>query len=238
MSYSILIVDDDVTFCEELSEILSEYRISTAQTPSAALSILEAPNELDLVLLDVRLPKMKGTELLKIIKDRYPEVLVIIMTGYGSKEVVITSMRNQADDFIEKPLEPVEIIGMVQRHLMAKRGAREYSRDIDYIKHYIRKNIDKNVELEDLAEIMGYSVKYMSRFFKQEAGMNFNEYRLELKMDRAKELLEKSDYRIKHIAYEIGYENSESFVRIFKKRTELTPSQYRKKVQSTAGQAG
>ena len=67
----------------------------------------------------------------------------------------------------------------------------------------------------------------MSRLFKQETGTNFNDYRLELKMEKAKEYLKSTDLRIKQIAYEIGYENSESFVRIFKRKTGLTPSRYR-----------
>jgi AraC-like DNA-binding protein len=156
------------------------------------------------------------------------------MTGYGSKAVILDSMRNKADDFIEKPVNPEEILEVVEKLLQSKRDTKEFSRDIDYVKYYIRKNIDKNVELEDIANIMGYSTKYMSRLFKQETGTNFNDYRLELKMEKAKEYLENTDLRIKQIAYEIGYENSESFVRIFKRKTGFTPSQYRNRTTSDA----
>jgi two-component system, response regulator YesN len=227
VAYSILIIDDDRIFCEELSETLCDYRTRYTLTPSEALTVLDQPNEIDLVLLDVRLPEMKGTELLKIIKSRYPDLLVIIMTGYGSKEVVLDSMRSKADDFIEKPVDPKELLRIVDERLLTNRDRKEFNRDIDYVKYYIKKNIDKNVELEDIANIMGYSTKYMSRLFKQETGINFNDYRLELKMAKAKEYLKSTDLRIKQIAYEIGYENSESFVRIFKRKTGLTPSRYR-----------
>jgi AraC-like DNA-binding protein len=154
------------------------------------------------------------------------------MTGYGSKDVVLESMRNNADEFIEKPIDPEQTLRMIDDLLRAKRDSMEFSRDIDYIKYYIKKNIDKSIELDDIAGLMGYSSKYMSRLFKQEAGINFNQYRLQLKMERAKEYLENTDHRIKQIAYEIGYENSESFVRIFKKRTGITPSQYRKQTRN------
>jgi YesN/AraC family two-component response regulator len=234
VAYSILIVDDDRIFCEEMNELLCDYRTRVALTPTEALSILDEPNEFDLAFLDVRLPEMKGTELLKIIKSRYPDIFVVIMTGYGSKAVILDSMRNKADDFIEKPVNPEEILEVVEKLLQSKRDTKEFSRDIDYVKYYIRKNIDKNVELEDIANIMGYSTKYMSRLFKQETGTNFNDYRLELKMEKAKEYLENTDLRIKQIAYEIGYENSESFVRIFKRKTGFTPSQYRNRTTSDA----
>lgn len=228
MSYTILIVDDDRIFCEELSETLEEYQTEIATNPQQALALLENPNSVDLVLLDVRLPGMRGTELLKILKERYPEILVIIMTAYASKDVVISSLRNSADNFIEKPLDVGQLQNMIKNLLESKRELKEFARDIDYIKYYLQKNIDKRVEIEDIARIMGYTTKYMSRVFKKKTGMKFNEYRLTLKMDKAKEYLEATDSPIKQIAYQLGYENSESFVRIFKKRTGFTPSQYRK----------
>ena len=84
------------------------------------------------------------------------------------------------------------------------------------------------MELEDIAALLGYSPKYMSRLFKQKTGSNFNVYRTKIKMEKAKGYLLNTDHRIKNIAFDIGYENSESFVRTFKKQTGLTPTEYRK----------
>jgi YesN/AraC family two-component response regulator len=180
---------------------------------------------------------MKGTDLLKIIKERYPSIPVIIMTGFGSKDVILSALRNKTDEFIEKPIDIVELHSMIGRLLKAESQRKEYSRDIDYIQYYIQKNIDKKVELEDIAQIIGYSPKYMSRYFLQETGMKFNDYRLGIKMKKAKEYLETTPYRIKQITYLLGYENSESFVRIFKKKTGMTPSEYRNKYRkSSSGQ--
>lgn len=228
VSYSILLVDDDSIFCEELKESLEEYTITSVYNPNDALKVLEQPNDIDLVLLDVRLPKMKGTDLLKIIKDRYPQIFVIIMTGYAGKDVILESMRSKADDFIEKPLNVDTLKKMILNLLASKRSSEEFKRDIDYVKYYIEKNCDKKVELEDIAALLGYSPKYMSRLFKQKTGTNFNTFRTEIKMDKAKHYLVSTENRIKNIAFEIGYENSESFVRTFKKHTGLTPTEYRK----------
>lgn len=227
MAYSLLIIDDDRIFCEELSEILSDYTSRFVLSPSEALEYLKRPNDIDLILLDIRLPEMKGTEFLKILKARYPDILIIIMTSYFSKESLITALRNRADDFIEKPFDIEELKRMIDRLLKGKRDSSNFSDNMEYIRYYILKNLDKNVQLADLAETMGYSAKYMSRLFKQQSGVGFSDYKTDIKIERAKELLEKTDYRIKRIAYELGYENSESFVRIFKKRTGTTPSRYR-----------
>jgi YesN/AraC family two-component response regulator len=229
MSFSILIIDDDIVFCEELRETLQDYQTQLALDPQKALRILEAPNSVDLILLDVRLPGMKGTDLLKVLKERYPEIPVIIMTGFGSKDVILSALRNRSDEFIEKPIKVKELMTMIRRLLESKPQRKEFSRDIEYVRYYLQKNIDKKVELEDIARLIGYSTKYMSRYFLQETGTRFNDYRLNIKMDKAKEYLEETPYRIKQIAYMLGYENSESFVRMFKKKTEMTPSEYRKR---------
>ncbi len=233
MPYSILVVDDDSIFCDELEESLEEYTITSVYNPNDALKVLELPNDIDLMLVDVRLPKMKGTDLLKIIKDRYPEIFIIIMTGYAGKDVILESMRGKADDFIEKPLDVDTLKKMIQQLLATKRDAGVFTRDMDYVQYYIEKNCDKKVELEDIASLLGYSPKYMSRLFKQKTGINFNKYRTKIKMEKAKHYLLNTDNQIKNIAFEIGYENSESFVRTFKKQTGLTPTEYRKQFQDT-----
>ena len=227
MAYSILIIDDDRIFCEELSEILCDYRSRYVLSPAEALEYLERPNDIDLILLDVRLPEMKGTEFLKVLKSRYPDIAIIIMTSYFSKESLITALRNRADDFMEKPFDIEELKRMVNRLLEEKRGSSSFSNNLEYVRYYILKNLDKNVQLADIAATLGYSPKYMSRLFKRESGIGFSDYKSDIKIRKAKELLENTDYRIKRIAYELGYENSESFVRIFKKRTGTTPSRYR-----------
>ena len=61
------------------------------------------------------------------------------MTGYGSKEVVLDSMRSKADDFIEKPVDPKELLRIVDERLLTNRDWKEFNRDIDYVKYYIKK---------------------------------------------------------------------------------------------------
>ncbi len=231
MSYSILIVDDDNILCKELAEILSEdYEVTYVLSPSQALSLLDSPNSIDIIIMDVRLPEMNGISLLKTVKSRHSSIPVIMMTAYGSKETIVNSLRSCADDFVEKPLNIEELNNRIDVLLGEKRESGEFIDDMDYIKYYIAKNIDKKVELKDIARIMGYSTKYMSRLFKEETGRTFNRFRMGIKMEKAKELLSHSENQIKSIAYEIGYENAESFVRVFKKHTGLTPSEYREQI--------
>ena len=93
---------------------------------------------------------------------------------------------------------------------------------IDYmVNHY-----DKSITLDDLADIAGLSPSHYSRLFKKYAGTTPVHYLTQLRMDRAKELLTLSDYRMKAIAQSIGYTDELYFSRMFKKTVGTSPKEY------------
>jgi YesN/AraC family two-component response regulator len=240
MPYNILLVDDDSEFREELGECLEDYRIIEAACGSKALEILSRPNEIDLVILDIKLPGRNGTEILTEIKHREPDLGVIMLTGHSSKYVAIASLKGNADDYFEKPVDIKKLMASIHRLLHAKGEWGEmYPPDaegkIERIKYFLDRNYDKRVSLEDVAELVCLSPKYLSRLFKQRAGIGFNEYRLGKKMEKAKEILTETGLTINEISYRLGYRNMESFIRMFKKFTGTTPTTYRES-QATDGQ--
>ena len=233
MACNILVIDDDLDFCKEFKECFSEYAICDAQNARGAMEILSKPHEIDLIFLDVSLPDMKGTELLNVIRQDYPSLSVIIMTGYGSKDVVVEALRAQATDYIEKPIDIGLVKSLIQKIVDSNGGeidsANGSARDkIKRVKTYIERNVMKKVELEDVAKLVYITPKYLSRLFKDQTGVNFCDYKLSIKMKEAQKLLAKSNLSIEQIAYNLGYANVESFTRIFHQRTKKTPSQYRK----------
>jgi len=237
MSYKILLVDDDQGFREEFRDALEgDYDVIDAKDGMVALEILKKPHDIDVIVLDVMMPGMCGTELLTEIKKIAPDLGIIMLTGHSSESVAIAALKGHADDFIEKPLDIEKFKGTLENVLRAK--SREPELDacdlkdkIERVKHFAERNIDKKVSLEDAAASVALSPKYLSRVFKQEAGMGFSEYRSELKMNRAKEFLETTGYNVNQIAEKLAYENVESFIRAFQKSVGVTPSVYRKKVR-------
>jgi AraC-like DNA-binding protein/mannose-6-phosphate isomerase-like protein (cupin superfamily) len=101
-------------------------------------------------------------------------------------------------------------------------------RTIDYMVNHYREHIT----LEQLAEIAGLSPSHYSRLFKKYAGHSPIDYLLHLRMDRAKELLVLSDYRLKAIAESIGYTDELYFSRMFKKIVGLSPTEFAKKYRA------
>lgn len=232
-SDKILVVDDDERFKDEFREAFEEYEIIDASNGEEALEMLRKPNEIALIFLDVMMPGLCGTEVLKEIRKLAPEIDIIIITGHGTKDVVVEALRGRANEYIEKPLDIDKTREIIERTLEENRGRGDLnSLDVrgkmERVKRFIEINCYKKVSLKDAAEAICLSPKYLSRIFKQVTGVGFSEYKLEIKIKKAKELLKMTGYNIGQISDKIGYQNLESFIKIFKKLTGYTPAQYRK----------
>jgi DNA-binding NtrC family response regulator len=101
---NVLVLDDEAGIRNEIEEFLVEKDFAVYQTglPSVAFSLLEE-RMIDIVILDIRLPEMNGIDVLERIKNFYPATEVIMMTGFGEMDTVISAMRLGAIDFFNKP---------------------------------------------------------------------------------------------------------------------------------------
>ena len=230
MPYQILVVDDDREFCQEMSECLEYYRVIEAASGEQALAILKKPHAIDLVILDVVMPGLSGLDTLKQIKKLIPTISIVMLTGQSSKEVAIEALKGRADDYLEKPFEMEKFFTTIRKVLESrKQNSLGYINKMDRVKSFIERNTDKKINLEHAAQEVCLSAKYLSRLFKENTGLGFNEYRLKIKIQKAQELLKKTNITIEQIAIQLGYQYSESFIRIFEKHTGLTPTEFRLK---------
>lgn len=113
---AVLVIDDEVAVNNNIRKILgkSKYSIDQATTKEEALTKIKTGN-FALVLLDLRIPGVKGLELLAAIRDNQPAARVIIITGYASIETAKEAARMGAMDYLPKPFTPDEIRGATQR---------------------------------------------------------------------------------------------------------------------------
>ncbi len=233
-SARILLVDDDPVLRQEFIESFDEFTITEASSGEEAIQILKKPNEIDLVILDVRMSGMNGIEVLDRIKQIAPDIRVVIFTGYGSKDVAVEALRSRANDYLEKPIDIQATRQIIERHLQNKER-QDYGSGIEdkikHIKAFLLRNFHKKVTLEDAAKAVYLSPKYLSRIFKEHAKVGFSEYKLSLRIEEAKKFLQNSGYTVEQISDRLGYQNPESFIRQFKKLSGLTPTGYRKKIR-------
>jgi DNA-binding NtrC family response regulator len=113
---SILVVDDEEMMRSLLEKILSRegYQIKTAEDGVAALEVLKT-EKIDLIISDMKMPRMNGFELLKIVKEEHPGIGVIIMTAYGDTYTVKDALLLGADEYVTKPFKSYEISLVVER---------------------------------------------------------------------------------------------------------------------------
>ncbi|MCR5155361.1 MAG: helix-turn-helix domain-containing protein [Butyrivibrio sp.] len=115
------------------------------------------------------------------------------------------------------------------RNVVSKREER--SGDIiRTAKRYIEDNFDKDISLDDVSRVVNISPYYFSKVFKEESGLNFIEYLTNIRIDKAKELLENSGLSIKEICLSCGYTDPNYFSRSFKKNVGVTPTEYKEKL--------
>jgi len=112
----IMILDDEQRVREEIGEFLLEndFQVFKAELPSQAFKILEQ-NEIDITILDIKLPEMNGIQVLEKIKASYPEIEVIMISGHGDMNSVISAMRLGASDYFTKPFRLMDVHNSIER---------------------------------------------------------------------------------------------------------------------------
>lgn len=118
----ILVVDDEIDMLSSCKRLLERAgnKVFVADSGAAALDLFDT-EMLDLVITDLKMPRMSGLEVLRQIKERQPETIVIVFTGFGTVEDAVTAMREGAFDFIQKPLKPDDFQIVVDRALKQRR---------------------------------------------------------------------------------------------------------------------
>jgi two-component system phosphate regulon sensor histidine kinase PhoR len=149
----VLVVEDKL----EMIQILTDYVLGpqgyvtlTALNGEDGLR-MALSEEPDLVILDLRMPKMHGLEVLQILRERQCPVPVIVITAYGSEEVVVRALRLGANDYIAKPFELDEMINVIERVLSKSKQEKERA--------WLSQELEKSVkELTKKIELILHSI--------------------------------------------------------------------------------
>jgi two-component system response regulator YesN len=157
--------------------------------------------------------------------------------GVDAEDIIPKQQMDELLDQYEQ-LEQLEqftvqsMINLISR-IKEKRSGREHNPVIDQVMTYIGQNyMRSDLSLNLLSSEFKISVSYLSKLFKEQEEINFIDYLMEIRMNKAKDLLAQTDEKVRDIAEFIGYANVNSFVRIFKKVTGLTPTEYRERTQA------
>src|SRR5882672_4892803 len=155
----ILVVDDEKVIRDMLADFLGMegYYVRTAEDGSTALVEL-TKGHYDLVISDLKMPKMGGIQLLDEISRTAPDALTVIMTGFGTVETAIDAMKRGAYDYVLKPFKLDEVVHVVQRGIEKQRMTAENLRLREALSLYkVSEAITASLSLDQVLETVADS---------------------------------------------------------------------------------
>ncbi|MBW2609758.1 MAG: response regulator [Deltaproteobacteria bacterium] len=133
-----MLVDDEERFLSTTKKLLERkgYDVSTALSGDEALEKLGSQN-IHVVILDVKMPRMDGIETLKAIKTSFPLVEVIMLTGHGTVESAVDGLKSGATDYLTKPTDVIELIKKAEEAFEKRQRLEEKIR-MAQSRHYMK----------------------------------------------------------------------------------------------------
>ena len=221
--------------------------VGEAANGEEALEVAEATRP-DLVISDIRMPKMDGIELAEKLLDKYPETKIIFLTAYSEFEYARQAVRLGVSDYLLKPFQDGELEGAIQRllhlHPSTNAQAKELENELIAIKpkeaienryvqaavEYIEKHYpETDFSIGKLAESMSVSEGHISRLFKAETDTSIGNYLTKYRIRKAMDYLKDINVKVYEVADKVGYQDIAYFSNTFKKLVGRTPSDYQTK---------
>jgi YesN/AraC family two-component response regulator len=242
----VLVVDDDARVREVFrAAVEGVAEVVEAADGGQALGVLEraAGRGLDLLLVDQVMPDRSGLEILQVVKARWPQLPVVLITGYGSEELAIRALRAGAADYLKKPVDVSEFRRVVASHgrnarpalvrsLRPPNEAEAMHEGIRRALAFIREHFSEHLTLSQVAGEARLSKFHFCRLFQQQAGYPFRRYLQEVRIDRAKALLGSGQLTVTEVAYETGFNDLSHFDRVFSRIVGVSPTGYRRAVRA------
>ena len=218
----------------------------------------------DLILMDIEMPGMNGLDAARAVLAQRPGCRVIFVTAYSLFQYAHEAVHLGACDYLLKPVDPDELEASIRRAIRqieterklealapiqpeqeapaapdeeATHGGDESSQNalvMAHVRRYLEDNYMFDISLDSVGEILHISPAYLSAQFKKYQKMNFLDCLTELRINAAKELLNDPFRSSAEVASMVGYEDASYFARAFKKRTGVTPTQYRRQAAKAA----
>jgi Response regulator containing CheY-like receiver domain and AraC-type DNA-binding domain len=218
---------------------------ATCQDGCDALELL-AKSRFDLVLCDVRMPRMDGIALAEAIRERSYPCEIVFMSAYKDFEYAKKAIELGIKNYIVKPAgyeEIREVFAKLVSEISARPGPPSVSHNAperpargdpvaedsslpERTQRIIEGHL-KDITLPEAASMLGMSPNYLSARLHKETGTSFFDLLTEIRMTRAAALLADRDLRVAEVGARVGYTNSKSFIRAFKAYHGRPPSAFR-----------
>lgn len=255
--YNVAIIDDEPLIVEGLSKTMAwdKWDCQVVGTACDGVQGMELVREKrpDILITDINMPKMDGLKMIAGLKSEFPDMQLIILTGYREFEYAREAISLGVSRFLLKPSKMSELeeaMDEVTRRLMqsedhfpaasvpeeetdtGEQDDTPYHNEANsfIVKNaleYIRENSQEKLRLVDVADQVYVSQWHLSKLLNKHTGKTFSDILNSARIDKAKELLNDPSLRICDVAEMVGFQDLAHFSRVFKKLENMSANEYR-----------
>lgn len=257
--YRVVIIDDEPLIVEGLTKTMAWEKwncqvAGTAYNGREGMEIIRRERP-DIIITDIHMPKMDGLGMVAGLKSEFPDMQIIILTGYREFEYARKAIELGVLRFLLKPSkmneleEAVEAAAKCLAHMAVPAGGlgteqkdmpgqdaekgegTENNKANSFIVknalEYIQENSHERLRLTDVADQIYVSQWHLSKLLKKHTGKTFSEILNGARMEKSKELLKNPSLRISDVAEKVGFQDLAHFSRVFKKMEGMSANEYR-----------
>ncbi|TXK74157.1 response regulator [Paenibacillus sp. N3.4] len=249
--YKLLVIDDEQATRNNICTVfpweeLGFRIVASAENGKQGLDFLSS-HEADVLLCDIRMPVMSGIDLAAELYQQKRKIKIVFLSGYRDFEYAKKALDYEVKNYIVKPArytELTQVFTKIKHELDQEQAALETIRDhaedkskvaqginindkiIKSVKQFVQENY-KEATLEAAAYLVHMHPNYLSQLFNNKTGQYFSNYLIEVKMEKAAELLNDIQLRTFQVSEMVGYSNAKNFTRTFKKYFGKNPREFR-----------
>ena len=245
-----MIVDDEQLTRQYIRNYINSHTVNWQVTAEAmegseALEMLKK-QPVDLVITDMRMPVMNGLELCEQLSQNYPNIKIIILSGYDEFTYAQQAIKYGVSQYLLKPIvkeELTEAIDKVAARIEKERsrmpvedaaqdaGNEEYDNSIAaQARDYICTHFAEPISLTEVAEKLGVNASYLSSLFHKTINESYINFLTRVRMEQAVKYLKcKPPIKVYEVAEKIGYVSVKHFSHVFKKYLDMSPGEYQEK---------
>ena len=235
----IVIVDDEPKIRNGLSKLLSSrpgFEITgvfeNAMEALEQLSVSYA----DVIITDIKMPEINGLDLINRIREK-DENKIIILSGYSDFSFAQRAIELGVTRYLTKPTNARELIGIleeIEKNIQKPRSEEKQEMKVTNLfvqkaMDYISMNYSQKLTLTKISEQLCITPNYLSELFKKHTGQNVSEYIIDYRLEKACQFLKNPQLRIGEVSEKVGINDVRYFSSMFKKKYNLTPTEYRNK---------
>ena len=239
--YSVIIVEDETLIRNGLKALIpwEKYGFivaATVENGDQALKSMENQH-FDVVITDVRMPRIDGLDLIRIMREKHIYSKVIILSGYRNFEYARTAIQYNVNNYLLKPICTEELIKslLIISSSLDQESGQQNLKDgelVRQIKSIVALHYREKISMQEISKELHYNESYLGRLFLKQTGKTFREYLNLVRTKAAAELFAEGGRMVSDVALQVGYCDLNYFCKIFKKIYKISPSRYKNSLQT------